>query len=332
MAGETSATYFTANAVTDKTSSDVFLPELWSDEVIASYKTNLKMVPLCKSMPVTGQKVKQLHIPKPERGTASKKAEATAVTIQASLDTELLVNIDRHFEYSKLIEDIVDVQAKDSLRQHYTDDAGYQLAKQMDDDLFACFTGVGDGTRVELEDLAGDGTDWVNSNVFYNNGGSALAPYAVDTVVAADVFDDVAFRALIQKMDENDVPLDNRAFVIPPTLRNAIMGVERYVSSDFRDERTVKSGLIGSVYGIDIYVSNNCPVLETAASNSASTLDTVGAFLFHKDTVVMCEQMSVRSQQQYKQEYLATLYTADTLYGIETYRPESGFVLAVPKN
>ena len=332
MANETSAAYFTANAVTDKTAANVFLPEMWSDEVIASYQTNLKMVPLVKSMPVTGHKVKQIHIPKPSRGTASAKAEATAVTIQASLDTELLVNIDRHFEYSKLIEDIVDVQAKDSLRQHYTEDAGYQLAKQMDTDVFWAFTGVGNGTRVAPEDDAADGTDWVNNNVYYNNAGTDLTAYAVDTVVAADVFTDEAFRGLIQKMDEADVPMDNRAFVIPPTLRNALMGIERYVSSDFRDDRTVKSGLIGSVYGIDIYVSNNVPTIEPASANSSSTIDTVGAFLFHKDAVVMAPQMDVRSQQQYKQEYLATLYTADTLYGIETYRPEAGFVLAVPKN
>jgi hypothetical protein len=39
--------------------------------------------------------------------------------------------------------------------------------------------------------------------------------------------------------------------------------------------------------------------------------------------------MAVRSQTQYKQEYLATLFTADTLYGVQVYRPEAGFVLAV---
>jgi len=50
---------------------------------------------------------------------------------------------------------------------------------------------------------------------------------------------------------------------------------------------------------------------------------------FHKDALVLAEQMSVRSQTQYKQEYLSTLYTADTLYGIQTYRPEAGFILAV---
>jgi hypothetical protein len=52
--------------------------------------------------------------------------------------------------------------------------------------------------------------------------------------------------------------------------------------------------------------------------------------LFHKDTFVLAEQMGIRSQTQYKQEFLANLYTADTLYGVEVLRPETGFVLALP--
>jgi hypothetical protein len=39
--------------------------------------------------------------------------------------------------------------------------------------------------------------------------------------------------------------------------------------------------------------------------------------------------MGVRSQTQYKQEFLGTLYTADMLYGTKVVRPEAGFVLAV---
>jgi hypothetical protein len=55
--------------------------------------------------------------------------------------------------------------------------------------------------------------------------------------------------------------------------------------------------------------------------------------------MVLIEQMSVRSQTQYKQEYLATLYTADTLYGVKALRTaqsvgaalsSSAYALAVP--
>jgi len=287
------------------------------------------MAPLVKRMTMKGKKGDVIHIPKPIRGAAAAKAEATAVTIQANLETELTVTINRHFEYSRLIEDIVDVQALSSLRRFYTDDAGYALAKQIDTDLFNVGTGFGDGTLNLTPGVTG--TAWENTNVYFNDAGTTPTVYTDDTVVAADVFTDAFFRFMIKKMDDADVPMDGRCFVIPPTLRSVIMGTERYVSSDFRDPKTVQTGLIGSVYGIDIYVSSNCPVIEAASENSASAVDTRGAFLMHKEAIVLAEQMSVRSQTQYKQEYLSTLYTADTLYGVQAYRPEAGFVLAVPE-
>ena len=327
MAGETSGAYFTANAVVDKTAAGTFIPEIWSDEVIAAYQKNLKMAPLVKRLAMTGKKGDVIHIPKPIRGAASAKAEAVAVTIQANLESELTVTVDRHFEYSRLIEDIVEVQALSSLRQFYTEDAGYQLALKVDTDLINAATGFGDGTRTQSP--ANTGADWVNSNSYYVNAASGLATYAVDTVTSGDNFTDLALREAIKLMDDADVPMDNRVLVIPPAARKSIMGIDRYVSSDFVGGRGVESGLIGNLYGVDVYVSSNAPVIEAAAQNSASSVDTRGCLFFHKDALVMAEQMAVRSQTQYKQEYLSTLYTADTLYGVETYRPEAGFIIAI---
>jgi hypothetical protein len=142
------------------------------------------------------------------------------------------------------------------------------------------------------------------------------------------LFTDAGFRKLIQLMDDADVPMDGRKFAIPPSLRNAIMGIDRYNSSDFVDGRGVNNGQIGKLYGIDIYVSSNMPTIETAADNSVG--DAIkAAVLFHTDTMVLGEQLGVRSQTQYKQDYLSTLYTADTLFGTKVVRPEAGFVLAV---
>jgi len=327
MAGETSAVYPTANAIVDKTAAATFIPEIWSDEVIASYQKNLKMSPLVKKISMTGKKGDTIHVPKPIRGAASAKAESTAVTIQANLESELQIAVDRHFEYSRFIEDIVETQALNSLRQFYTEDAGYQLALKVDTDLMNAATGFGDGTKTFAP--ANTGADWVASNSYYSNAGSALAAYAADTVATGDNFSDAVFRALIKLMDDADVPMENRALIVPPAARSTIMGIDRYVSSDFVGGRGVESGLIGNLYGVDVYVSSNCPVIETGAENGSSSLDTRGCLFFHKDAVVHAEQMAVRSQTQYKQEYLSTLYTADTLYGVEVYRPEAGFVLAI---
>ena len=312
------ATYPGAAGFTAKTEAATFIPELWSDEIVAAYKKNLVLANNVNKMSMVGKKGDTLHIPKPTRGTANAKAADTAVTIIANTESEVQVSVDKHYEYSKMIEDIVNVQALDSMRRFYTDDAGYALAKQVDDDLFTLSKSFGDG----------DGSDYTHSNVYYVNASSGIATYAVDTVASGDDFSDLAFRQLIKLMDDQDTPMDGRFLIIPPSARRDILGIDRYNSSDFVDGRGVQNGLIGSLYGVDVYVSSNVPVIETAADNTAGD-DVRGAILAHRDTMVLAEQMAVRSQTQYKQEYLADLFTADTLYGVKELRPETGFVLAL---
>jgi HK97 family phage major capsid protein len=307
-----------STSIVNNTAAATFIPEIWSDEVIAAYKKNLVLANLVRKMSFKGKKGDTLHIPKPVRGSATAKAANTAVTIQANTESEVQVLINKHFEYSRFIEDITAVQALSSLRSFYTEDAGYALAKQVDDELVALGQSFGDS----------DGADWVHSNAYFIDATTGLTTYAVDTVTTSDLFTDAGFRKLIQLMDDADVPMDGRKFAIPPSLRNAIMGVDRYNSSDFVDGRGVQNGQIGKLYGIDIYVSSNMPTIETAAENTAG--DAIkAALLFHTDTMVFAEQVGVRSQTQYKLDYLSTLYTADTLFGVKVVRPEAGFVLAV---
>jgi len=303
------------NHVTNTTAA-TFIPEIWSDEIIAAYEKSLVLANLVNRMPMTGKKGDTLHIPKPTRGDASAKAASTQVTLIAATESEVQVTIDQHYEYSRLIEDITDVQALASLRQFYTSDAGYALAKQVDTDLFALTKSFGDS----------DGADFVHSNSFFMDASTNLTAYAVDTVAAADVFTDVGFREAIKELDDNDVPMDQRFLVVPPSVVETVRGIDRYNSSDFVSGQPVVNGNIGTLYGIDIYVSTNCPVVETAANNSAGGELKAGV-LGHRDAMVFAEQLGVRSQTQYKQEYLGDLFTADTLYGVKVLRPESALCL-----
>jgi N4-gp56 family major capsid protein len=286
-----------------------FIPELWSDEIIAAYKQNLVLANLVNKMPMTGKKGDTLHIPKPVRGTANAKTAADTVTIQQTANTEVAVVIDKHYEYSRLIEDITEVQALDSLRRFYTDDAGYALAKQVDDDLFAELLNVSNDAGTA------DGSDATQSHYQINGASDALIDY--DDSTALEAFSDAAFRNMIQKLDDADVPMDSRALIIPPAIRNVIMGIDRYQSSDFVNGRGVNNGQIGQLYGVDVYVTSNAPTV-TGSTTSGRVLT-----LMHKDAFVLAEQMAVRSQTQYKQEFLANLFTADTLYGTKVLREEN---------
>ena len=261
--------------------------------MIASYEKSLVVKPLVRAMSMVGKKGDTIHVPKPDRATASAKAAETQVTLTAANTSELVITINQHWQVSRLIEDFTDVQAKNSLRQFYTEDFGYALATKVDTDLIA---------------EAANFTSQLQCS----------ASGAVTAAGTATAFDDASFRDAIQVLDDNNVPMDGRVLVIPPAVKNTMLGIGNYISSDFVTGQPVMNGKIGSLYGVDIYVSTNLPTENT---------DEKGCLLMHKDAIVFAEQLGVRTQTQYKQEWLGTLFTADTIYGLETYRPEAGVKL-----
>jgi N4-gp56 family major capsid protein len=296
------------NHVTNTTGA-TFIPELWSDEIIAAYKQNLVMANLVSKMSFKGKKGDTLHIPKPTRGAASLKAASNQVTLQAATESEVQVLVNKHYEYSRLIEDITEVQALASLRKFYTGDAGYALAKQVDTDLLQ----LGRGAQ------GGDGTVAYNKAVIASDG-STLYTGGNEAAIT-----DAGIRKVIQTLDDADVPMDGRVLVLPPVARNVMMGLARFTEQAFVGDvgggNTIRNGEIGNVYGVKVFVTTNC---ETATGDARIGM------MFHKDAFVLAEQMGVRSQTQYKQEYLGTLFTSDMLYGVKELRDEAAVAIAMP--
>ena len=296
------------NHVTNTTGA-TFIPELWSDEIIAAYKQNLVMANLVSKMSFKGKKGDTLHIPKPTRGSASVKAASTQVTLQAATESEVQVLVNKHYEYSRLIEDITEAQALASLRKFYTGDAGYALAKQVDTDLLALGRNVQGGNGTIAYDKAVIGSD-----------GSTLYTGTNEAAIT-----DAGIRKVIQTLDDQDVPMDGRVLVLPPVARNVMLGLARFTEQAFTGEtgggNSIRNGEIGNVYGVKVYVTTNC---ETATGDARIGM------MFHKDAFVLAEQMGVRSQTQYKQEYLGTLFTSDMLYGVAELRDNAAVAIAMP--
>ena len=304
-----------------KTTAATFIPAIWSDEIVAAYKKNLVAANLIKKMNFKGKKGDTVHIPSPTRGSASAKSASTQVTLIAATESEIVVSINKHYEYSRLIEDIVEAQALSSLRSFYTDDAGYALAKQVDTDLIRLGR-VSNGGVVGTSDYA---TSATSTNAFIGSNGTTVYNSSSSNAAALT---DAAIRRTIQRLDDNDVPMDGRFFIVPPSSRNTLMGLARFTEQAFVGEQggnnTIRNGEIGDVYGVKVYVSTNA---DTAAGSSGT--DRI-ALMGHKDAYVLVEQQGVRAQTQYKQEYLGTLFTADTLYGVAELRDYSSVALAVP--
>ena len=305
------------------TTAATFIPELWSDEVIASYRKNLVIANLVTRIGHKGKKGDTINIPTPVRGSATAKGENSLVKIQGDTHGNTALSIDKHYEYSVLIEDMAEVQALSSLRRFYTEDAGYALATQVDLDLFntaaklnggSGSTGASGWNKAQVFDSSGVLSDWDNAGT-----GNAIALSAGGAN---------AIRGMIEKLDLADVPQDGRAFVLTPRQYTDMLGIARYTEQAFiGDGNAIKTGKVGMIYGIEVYVTN---AMGTTQCVTGSVVHDIG-LLLHKDSMALVEQLGVRSQTQYMQQYLGDLYTADTIYGVGEMRDIAGFAFVTDR-
>lgn len=329
------------------TTSDKFIPEQWSDEVIAAYKSKLVLGNLVTRMSFKGKKGDTLHIPVPARGDASVKAANTQVTLIADTATAVDVLINKHFEYSKMYEDIAEMQALSSMRQFYTNDGGYALAKRIDRELHLLGAGFNGGT------LSGTGTTTYEKAVI---GGNGTTLFSGATPGNGTALTDSGIRAVIQALEDSDIDSSELSFVIPPVEANVLRGISRFTEQAFvGDGSVIKTGRLGNLYGVEVFTSTNCPWLQVDSGTStqavkwSSTAHTTGVdeigetvtvsgtmtnyrvcLMFHKDAMVLAEQQAIRTQAQYKQEYLGTLVTSDCVFGTKELRDYAARAIIVP--
>jgi len=268
----------------DNTTMGKFIPQLWSDEVIATYKANLVLANLVRNINHVGKKGNTINIAGASRGSASEKADGTVNVIQdITATTNNTLSLSEHYQYSVRIDDITDLQALGSMRRFYTDDAGHALAEQVDSKIVSDLKAANTDPTQDISSI----TDW-----------------------------DAAILEGIEDLNNVNAPMNDRSLVVNPSGMTELLTVNRFTEQAFiGDGSALKTGKIGQIYGVDVYVSTQVSVTD---SESTAT-----AILFQKEALVLATQQNIRVQTQYQQDFLADLLTADTVYGTLAVRAES---------
>lgn len=301
--------------------------------------------------PSINWRVTKCHIPVPARTTATAKAANTVVDFSADTAGVVDVLINKHFYAAYMLEDIADIQSLSSMRQFYTDAAGYALAKQVDQDLHLLGAGFQAGSIAGATNLyekgviGGDGS--TNFSGASNGNGTALT--------------DAGLRTAIQLLEDSDVDSSQLSLVIPPVEAKVLRGISRFTEQAFvGDGQVIRTGRLGNLYGTEVYQSTNCPWIHcnsvtntqsvtfssaapTGASysdafaltvdwNTSSPTDTKyrACLLLHKDAMCLAEQMAIRIQTQKKVEYIGDALVADTIYGVKELRDYAAVAIIVP--
>ncbi|KKT61761.1 MAG: capsid protein [Candidatus Giovannonibacteria bacterium GW2011_GWA2_44_26] len=324
-----------------------FIPEMWENETIAAYKRQVVLGNLVTKINFKGKKGDTLHIPVPARGAASAKAANTEVTFIADTAGVIDVAINKHFHYAKLYEDIADMQAMTSMRKFYTDDAGYTLAKQIDQDLHLL------GALANGGALSGTGTTSYEKAVI---GGDGSTNFSGATPGNGTALTDAGIRKMIQTLEDQDVNSQELKLILPPVEANVLRGIARFTEQAFvGDGSTIKTGRLGNLYGVEVYISSNCPWVHVDSGTStqfvsfSSTTPTTGTdalgetvtisgtiakyragLMLHKDAICHAEQMGIRTQSQYILQWLGEGVVSDTIYGVKELRDYASLAVIVP--
>lgn len=314
------------NQITTTTAAK-FIPDLWSDEIAARYKANLVAANLIARMDHSGKYGQTIHVPSPQRSTASAffSSQGTQITPTVATESEFTIVINQHWVNAKQIPDVAEKQFLPSYRRFITDDLSYSLAQAVDNFLH----------QYVLSNLRASGTpDYAttwnsNAKVLIGSviGSDGTTAFSKTTSGNGAALSDAGIRQVIQTMDDLDVPGVDRFFVVPPVEKRRLMGIPRFTEQAFVGEsasgNTVRTGYVGDLYGTPVYVSSNCLAFNVttgtqilaAVGATGTGLDYRQVVYSHRDSAVLVEQIKPRVQAQYKVEYLSDVLVADTLFG-----------------
>lgn len=278
------------------TTAAVFLPNLWSVDILRATQSALVMASLVRRVDSQVQAYGQsLQIPNISNLTAQSKTQNTAVTNTVITETSTTLSINQWQYVAFKVEDMAAVQSKYDLRAEYAKSAGYGIAKKIDSDLMT-LTASFITTPVGSFGVNVDDAEIINAHA---------------------------------ALDNADIPDEDRAMIISPAQKAAIMRIDKFTAAtylgQYQNATPVVNGpksrhLWGEIYGTPVYYTTN---IGTVAGTPTQTNN----MLIHRDAMVLGLQMAPRVQSQYLVADLAWQVVTDTIYGVTNLRLDGGVLM-----
>lgn len=258
-----------------------YIQELWSREIQQPFDKQLQAAKLVQDRSgLTKGGGDLVRIPFTAGVDARAKSASTDITYDSPEGAPVVLNIDKHYYSAVKIEDIAKVQSNYDLKSAFMERMSEALARQIDTDLLALYSSA--GTSV--------------------SGGAAI--------------DDADIIAVVSALDAANTPMELRRGVVGTYTKGDLLGVNKYVAYD-QTGKTGKAvdgstGLIGSVYGVDIYFSQNVPTNTTGRN-----------LFFHKNAINVAKQQAPKFELEYSVDSLATKTALHAIYGVGIERAAS---------
>lgn len=265
-----------------------YIAEKWTREVEKPFYKTLqaaKLVQRRDGLVSDGGDV--IRVPFLAEVNARAKAASTDVTYDSPEGTPVTINIDKHYYSAVKIEEIARVQSQYELRSMFQEAQAEAVARQLDTDILALYASAG------------------------------------STVTGGASIGDADIVSVVKFLDTNNVPQSQRRGIVGANTKNDLLGVNKYVAYD-QTGKTGKAvdgsdGLVASLYGMDIYMSQNVPVSTTGRN-----------IFFHKKAISLAEQLSPTYKMDFSVDSIATKTVLHAIYGVGVERASALVQLTRP--
>lgn len=214
-----------------------------------------------------------IRVPFTAKVDARVKAASTQLTFDSPEGTPVSINIDKHYYVGVLIEDIAKIQSNYNLKKEFQERMSEGLARQVDTDLMNLYASAG------------------------------------STIAGGAAIDDADILAVVTDFDESDTPQSMRRGIIGHNTKADLLAVNKYTAYDQTGKAGKATdgsdGLVGSVYGMDLFHSGNVQVSTTGRN-----------LFFHKNAISIAEQMKPKFELEYSVRDLGWLCALHTVYGV----------------
>ena len=269
----------------------VFIPELWSDAVRASFKKNIVLANVgtdLSSLAANGGD--NIHIPSvADVPSVVTKAPHVPFTYTNATEDKLTLALSDHSVTGTIVEDMGAVQSSADLLSMYSDSIGYKLALGFD---------------ASVETALALTTECIN--------------IAGNTI--AKTIDALTLRHMSKVVMENDCPLNECTLILNPTLYSSLFQIDDFIHVSKTGVADVSNGFVGTVMGMNVILSNN--ITSTNHNDAVDSADgaltdgnVLGGFLIHNSALMYGFSQLPRVQAEYSLDFLATKLLGDYIGG-----------------
>jgi hypothetical protein len=231
-----------------------------------------------------------VHIPSvADVADAATKDPHVPVNYTNATEDEIQLALTSHKYASAMVEDMGVVQANSDLLSMYADSIGYKLALGFETEVEAALA-----TTTECINIAGN-----------------TVPKTIDAATLAHISKVVL---------ENDIPINECTLVLNPTLYSSLFRIDDFIHISKTNTANVQNGLVGSVMGMNVVLSNN--ITSTNANAAVDSDDgalndnnVLGGFVLHSSALAYGFSKAPQVSSEYDIDYIAHKLVGDYIGG-----------------